>query len=130
MFQLREAHTAAFESIGEMAFVQRLMAHVCEHHDEVVSDFSREELSRRIGLGIRRARSVGFSDERSITAFVAIMLEVSPRFDAHPAIREILTNSDYAPEARLECLERGTSLSDWEEAAALPTEWTEEVATP
>ena len=96
-------------------FIGRLMQYLREHQTVWVEDCPDEKLRRRIEWGIARARSHGFTWERSLGKFVSLMFRWAPNFDQHPAIAAVLLRTDVPSESRADLL---FDLSDavWQEA--------------
>src|ERR1700676_2824093 len=90
-----------FERVIEDRFPAELSAYLIEHHGGArvflpakepvpLRDLSRAELERLVSYGIKRAKKYGLAWKSSLTAFVAIMFEISPNFDSVPMIATIL----------------------------------------
>ena len=70
-------------------------------------------------IGIERARSVGVTRPEDIAAFVALMLEVSPKFYKHPLIAQVLADENFSMGDRIAQLPARIDDSVWEEVAAV-----------
>jgi hypothetical protein len=104
---------------GDEELVEHLFEHLCEEQPEVVAGLPDAEILRRCQAGLGRARAHGIDVPEAITAFVALMFLVSPRFDEHPAIAAVLGDRTLPPAERMQQLFRRTREADWETAAAL-----------
>jgi hypothetical protein len=102
----------------EAAFVREVARHLREEHASRCEGIGGEELTRRVEIGIARARGHGLTWDASITAFVAIMFEVAPTFDEQPAIRRVLSDRRLSADRRIDALWDRTSEEDWDEAEA------------
>ena|SRR5271157_1244238 len=99
--------------------VEHIAGHLCEEQPETVAGLSDAEISRRVRLGLARARLHGFTDPEPATAFVALMFLVSPCFDQQPAIAAAIRSASGTPAERLRTLFSRTREEDWEEAASI-----------
>lgn len=101
--------------------LEHIVDHLCEEQAEAVAELRDKEIERRARLGIRRARSAGFTQPEEITAFVTLMFVVAPDFDAHPKIAAALAN--LSGPKRLQNLFQQTAEEDWAEAAEQTAGW-------
>lgn len=122
---LRKQHKEAFARAGEDGFVQRTVAHLREHHPDAVSGLDDKELERRVRIGLARGRAHGLEQQNHLTQFVALMFEIAPNFDRHPAVAPILADQAQPAEQRMEKLRTGVAARQWMEArnAADPGVW-------
>lgn len=119
MLVIRNQQIQEFIARDETALVEVICRAVREANGERVSVYADTELAAMVRIGIERARSHGFSDAEAIAGFVAIMLEVAPRFDDQPDIRKVLENTDLPPETRLDQLFTCVPNDAWVEAGRL-----------
>jgi hypothetical protein len=116
MFKLRSDQIETLENDARRRFLDRLMAHLREHHAEIVEPFPEDVLREMAESAVRRAKSHGLTGEASVTAFVGLMFEIAPNFDQHPAVREVLEDGELAPDDRVEELLESVTDDEWEEA--------------
>jgi hypothetical protein len=109
--QLEEIDRAVDES-----YTRDLARYLREEHADAVRDLPDAELLRRVKIGIDRAEAHGMTWDSAISAFVAIMFEVSPTFDEIPAIAAVLADERVPADTRIDQLWDRTSDEDWDEA--------------
>ena len=80
--------------------------------------YSDEKLLAMSTIGIERARARGLTRIEDVAAFVAIMFEISPRFDEHPAISQVLDDTRFKPSDKMDLIFRVVADKAWEEAEA------------
>ncbi len=81
-----------------------------------VAAFDDDELRGMVRIGIERARSHGLAGVEDLAAFVAIMFEIAPRFDEQKDIREILQDTTFPIETRMEHIFTCLDEAPWIEA--------------
>jgi len=115
MLKISPRQMEAFGPIAEDLFMKRLLEHFRQNYADTiltlpsgnklvsksVSELDDAQLKEILECGVSRARSHGITNESSIGAFVAIMLEAAPNFDEHPALQQTLSNSAVEPNARV-----------------------------
>ncbi|MFT3772594.1 MAG: hypothetical protein QM820_44960 [Minicystis sp.] len=116
MLTIRDPQLAALRAAREPAFLDDLVAHLRAYHPDAVEDLSDDEIRARARVGVRRAGRYGFDKGRTAAAFVALMFEIAPNFDEHPAIRRCLTDEAIPVDARILDLVHRTTAAAWEEA--------------
>src|SRR5690349_11966412 len=116
MFKLRQAHFDAFQPITDKLLVERIVQHLHENHVEAIGRLPDDILREMVGNGVTRARSHVLTWESSLTHFVALMFEIAPHLDQHPAIRRVLREASVPPDERMDLLDKGISEEEWEEA--------------
>lgn len=99
--------------------------HLRMHHTRAVLHIPQDILRSRVEVAIQRARSYGLSTLSDISGFAALMFEVSPVFDSHPAFERVLASPDIASEGKLKILSKTLTPDQWREAHGLqdPTFW-------
>jgi len=107
--------------IDDEELLEHIADHLCEEQAEVLEGLSDREITRRVKLGLERARANGFTDPEPATAFVTLMFLVSPSFDRQPAIAAAIAAAQGTPAERLRALFNRTKEADWEAAASLGT---------
>ena len=107
---------------------EHIFEHLCEEQPEALEALSDVEIQRRIRVGIRRAAANGFTEPEPVTAFVTLMVLVSPGFDQHPAIARAIRAGHGSQAEKLRALFEKTKEEDWAEAAGLGS-WDEAAET-
>ncbi len=123
MIRVRKLQMAALEESAQEVLVHEIGRHLREEHAELVEKLTDEVLLARIRYGVHKAERYGMTWDTTITAFVAIMFEVSPSFDEHPAIRSVLENPSIAPNGRIDALWDRTSEEEWDDAESRGQNW-------
>ena len=116
MLVIRDEQIQAFLYSDEDEFgrlVSRAVRRACPVR---TAGYSDEKLLRMSAIGIERARARGLSRIEDVAAFVAIMFEISPRFDEHPTISQVLEDARFNPAQRMELMFRVVPDQAWEEA--------------
>jgi hypothetical protein len=119
MLKISKRQLTVIDRSVEEAYAREMARYLRREHAEVVARLTDEELLRRVSVAIDRAVGYGLTFDESITAFVAIMFEVSPTFDEQPAIRAVLRDESIAPNLRIDALWPRTTDEDWDEAERL-----------
>ena len=104
--------------LTEDAFERRIARHLRDHHADALYGVSNDVLLRMVRAGVVRARSHSLSWESSIMTFVALMFEVAPDFDEHPAIRSALRDAATVPDERLAVAVDRLAPHVWQEASS------------
>jgi hypothetical protein len=113
MFKIKQ--TSSLHEHLDQHRARRLASYLREHHDDLVSSLSDEDLVQHVDYGIRRASAYGIDVDRSLTMFLLLMLRTSQTFDEHPSIRRLLTDERVKPNLRIyEVVYRATN-RDWEQ---------------
>jgi hypothetical protein len=116
MLVIRDEQIQAFLYSDEEEFgrlVSRAVRRACPVR---TAGYSDEKLVAMSAIGIERARARGLTRIEDIAAFVAIMFEISPRFDEHPAISQVLEDARFKPSQKMELIFRVVPDKAWEEA--------------
>ena len=116
MIQIRPEVLAAFQAQSEAALLDRVAEHVRAEHAHIVEGLPEPLVREMVANGLARARRHGLSAESSLTAFVALMFEIAPNFDEHPAARSVLTDARLLPDDRVEALIPRLKERHWREA--------------
>ena len=138
MLKIRPEQMAAFQAVAETAFIKRVAAYLREGHAEAeirlpsgsfqLGQIPDETLIAMVKRGVAKAREYGMRQESALSAYVVLMVETAPNFDAHPLIRHLLKDEQTPPDGRLERLLQIISEQNWEavkensDAAAWGTE--------
>src|SRR5262249_3536980 len=122
---MRGDQIKVFESNAENEFVNRLIHYLQQKHPARIEDLDDENRHRRVCAAIAKARANGFTWESSIAGFVALMFELTPEFDRHPAFHAALEKRHADENERIRAIYRTVTDKDWEEARALsgPDSW-------
>lgn len=128
MLQIQPKQMEAFGSLTDDLFLKRIVDHLQENYSATlvqlpagsltVKEIDEAELKAMVTKGIAQARAHGINHESALAAFVAIMFEAAPNFDAHPEIQEILKDASVEPNSRIEKLLEGFSEKVWEDVKA------------
>jgi hypothetical protein len=110
---ISRAQMRVLERQAEEAFELRLADLLRERYGATVSSWSDDDMRRRVRYAIGRARHHGFSWQSAIGGFVAIMAELGPRFDSHPAFARALAIRLPNENQRIEALYHNLSDEDW-----------------
>jgi hypothetical protein len=57
-------------AVGDSTFIDRLVKHMRSYHADAVASLSDREIRKRVGHGIKRARSHGLTWEYNLASFV------------------------------------------------------------
>lgn len=117
------------ETVAQESFVRRIAAHLLDEYPEAavtlpgdekftVAELPAETLHELIRTGIARARRYEMTFESSISAFTAVMFEVSPNFDTHRLCQVLLNDGEVAPNERLDELLDVLTEKNWESIRA------------
>ena len=109
------------ETLAYHSLVERTVEHLLAKYPRESSPYSRAELDDLVTASFRRAESYGMSADQSLQAFAVLSVTISPQFDEHPRIREILLDASVPPDLRVNLLGECTTGRDWEEARRLNT---------
>lgn len=121
---IRAEQMNVFEATAEENFARRLTAHLLENYptaavrlpdtESAIGELPDETLHSLVKVCIERARSYGLTFESSISAFSAVMFEVSPNFDLHRLSQVMLNDEGIEPDARLDELLEVLTEKNWE----------------
>lgn len=103
----------------ERDLVRVIYWHLRNHHAKVVQHLNRQELEGRVEISVERGRRYGFQTISDLAGYSALMFELAPNFDEHPAFKRILRDSSLLPELKLRRLSQQISEQDWREALSL-----------
>ncbi len=121
---IRAEQMQVFETAAEDNFVQRLAAHLKGNYsaamvrlpdsESAVGELPAEKLHSLVKISIERARLYNLTHESSISAYSALMFEVSPNFDLHRLSQMMLTDENIEPDARLDEVLAVLTEKNWE----------------
>lgn len=86
---------------------------------ERIKDYEDAKLAEMIKIGIACARSHQLERAEDITAYIALMFEIAPRFDEQKEIKQILSEPTFPPGERFYQLFERVSDEAWCEAQNL-----------
>jgi hypothetical protein len=119
MLIIREKQIQHFIAADEAQLVEVVSRAIRVAKPERVADYDDKKLEKMVKIGIERARSNELKRAEDITAFVAVMFEISPRFDEQAEIRQVLNNTNFPPDERFHQLFERVSDDAWLEAERL-----------
>lgn len=121
---IRAEQMTVFAETAEKNFVRRIAAHLRENYaaaivrlpdgEAAVGELPDEKLHSLVEISIERARRHDLTYESSISAFSALMFEVSPNFDRHRLSQVMLTDETVEPDGRLDGLLETLNEKNWE----------------
>lgn len=118
MFKIRDEVAEALERAARSSLVDRIADQLRNGHALALGVIGEEKLRARIREGLVRAHGHGLRREASLTDFVILQFEVSPRFDEQPAIRKLLRDTEIPDQERVQALHRLLGPEAWDEAYA------------
>jgi hypothetical protein len=119
MLVIREEQIQHFIAADEEQLVEVVSRAVREAKPERVADYDDKKLEKMVRIGIERAKSHELKRAENITAFVAVMFEISPRFDEQAEIQQVLNDTTFPPDERFYQLFERVSDNAWLEAERL-----------
>jgi hypothetical protein len=114
MLVIRKEQVEVFKRDADNRYFQRLVQHLRKNYADQVDLPPDEILHERVRTGVDRARQHGFTLEKDITSFVALMFAVAPNFDHYPAVAEVLKDLAIRPEHRMKILLAVIPRRHWE----------------
>jgi hypothetical protein len=118
MLTIRSSQVAVLVDARSAALTEAIEAYLRLHHAEALDGLDDALLTRRVGVGLRRARRWGFDSMFGLGLFVALMFEVAPDFDADPQINALLSDPSRPLNDRLDALESTVTDARWQQLAA------------
>ncbi|MEP6847670.1 MAG: hypothetical protein ABI999_02350 [Acidobacteriota bacterium] len=100
MFVIRQEQIQHFIAADEDELAFEVAKAVRRATGDRVSSYDDVQLRGMVKIGIERARANKLTAAEDISAFVAVMFEVAPRFDEQKDIRQILDNETLPPDIR------------------------------
>lgn len=119
MLVIREKQIQHFIAADEEQMVEVVRDAIREAKPERVADYDDKKLEKMVRIGIKRAKSHKLKRAEDITAFVAVMFEISPRFDEQEEIKQVLNDKTFPPDERFYQLFERVSDKAWLEAERL-----------
>lgn len=112
-----------FQSVAIENFTYRVAEHLRTNYAKssiflpslasFVEELPLETLRALVHKSISCAKNKGFKSEASIAVFSAMMFDVSPNFDKHPLIKDILHDEDIEVDKRIYKLLDILTEDDW-----------------
>jgi|ERR1051326_247932 hypothetical protein len=103
MFQLRDEHLKAFETVALDNFVERAVQHLRAELPRQTADYSDRRLRRRVRSCIDRCAAYGLTTEQQIIHFTETTFLLGKWFDSDPEQRwtkETLRDPELSPDER------------------------------
>lgn len=119
MLCVRDEQMRAFQDARDRDFARWMAGWLLSGHRALVASLSRDELERRVLVGVTRAADHGLAEERAVMRFVVAMFEVAPNFDELPAFRARLAQPGGSAELRFSDMMALATATDWAEARRL-----------
>jgi hypothetical protein len=126
---IRAEQIAVVEAVAEENFVRQLAAHLLDEYpnaavtlpvDEksTVAELPAETLHELVRVALSRARGYGMTFESAISAFTAVMFEVSPNFDTHRLCQVLFNDEEVEPNRRIDEVLDVLTEKNWESIRA------------
>ncbi len=119
MLVIRKQQMQAFIARDDTELKDVVRQAIRNANSDRVKDYDDNDLDEMLKIGIGRARSHDLTGAEDIAAFVSVMFEIAPRFDEQAEIREVLEDTQFPPDLRLEQLFMRVSDAAWSEAGEL-----------
>ncbi len=116
MFKIRQEQIEAMLMHNEEKFIDFVVKHVKQECPDDVRGIDQVSLREMVTNGLTRARSYDLEKPQDLTAFVAIMFDISPNFDEQPNIQQALRDQSIPIEQRFNAMIEQVSDKAWEEA--------------
>jgi len=116
MFKIRQEQIEAMLMHNEEKFIDFVVKHVKQECPDDVRDIDPVSLREMVTNGLARARSYDLKKPQYLTAFVAIMFDISPNFDEQPNIQQALRDQSVPIEQRFNAMIERVPDKAWEEA--------------
>ncbi len=126
---IRAEQKAVVEAVAEENFARRLATHLLDEYAQAVitlpdgekftvATLPAETLNELVQVGIARARGYGKTFESAISAFTAVMFEVSPNFDTHRLCQVLFNDEEVEPNRRIDEVLNVLTEKNWESIRA------------
>ncbi|HKO56956.1 MAG TPA: hypothetical protein VJ276_13860 [Thermoanaerobaculia bacterium] len=119
MFRIRAVQMEAFREQKRRELARWLAAHLRRSRVPAVESLAEGALFEETLAGIRRAEAYGLVESDAAARFVSTMFLRGRCFDAHPAIRALLTDPAVPAALRMDMVFATISEAQWREARAL-----------
>ena len=122
---IRREQMEVMQALAEANFERRLADHLLANYPEslvklpdgeefLVSDLFEKKLGDLIRTGIAKAKGYGVTNESSLAAYVALMIDVAPNFDEHRLCEVLLNDQDREPNERVSELLSVLTEKNWD----------------
>lgn len=116
LYRMRPGQMAAFQAQARRGFEADVLDWLRAHQADSLEGLPAELLPGRVRMAISRARVHGYTWQSSIATFVALMFELGPNFDRHPAFEQALRAPIEDENARILAVFDQVTDEDWEDA--------------
>lgn len=116
MLVIRDSQIQSFIAANDEDIFTIVAEAVKRANPKRISAASEERLESMVKIGIERAKSEGISRPEDIAAFVALMLEISPKFYRQPQIAAVLKDENFSIGERILQLDERVPEEAWAEA--------------
>lgn len=116
---IRTEQMAALHAHAESVFEDRVMEMLRHSHSDAIEGLDARFLRARVKLALERGRAHGFTWQSALAGFCAMMLELGPGFDRHPAFARSLDIRLSDENDRICVIYDNLTDEDWESAQAL-----------
>lgn len=116
MFNIRQEQIEAMLMHNEEKFIDFVVKHVQQECPDDVRGIDPVSLREMVTNGLARARRYDLDKPQDLTAFVAIMFDISPNFDEQADIQRALRDKSVPIEQRFNTMIERVPDKAWEEA--------------
>ena len=113
MLVIRREQIAAFVHDRDVRFADLISRDLRASGLAAAVQLPEEELQQRVLAALARGRAWGIQSPTALWDFIAAAFQISPLFDQHPRVREILGDSSIPPDARMAEVLRRLDDQDW-----------------
>jgi uncharacterized protein (DUF2164 family) len=118
VLKIRAEQMAVLEGDAKANLTERIRRYLKEQYPDLLARMTEQEIISRIEDALERTHNIGFQQQGTVLAFVALTFTVGPRFDEHPHIQKVLYGKDILPaDSRIEHLANQLTEEEWREAA-------------
>ena len=119
---IRKSQMEALQDAADKQFVHRVMEYLREHEPGEVAALTDAVLEERVRFAMGRAHAYGFTWQSAIVGFVAMMFQVGPDFERHPAFAKALESQRNSGETneddRMVLIFEHVTDEEWDDAQA------------
>ncbi|MEK7356282.1 MAG: DUF4123 domain-containing protein, partial [Bdellovibrionota bacterium] len=124
LIQLRDSQLKLCSEAIDRDLVKVIYWHLRNHHAQPVQFVDKATLETRVGFAIEKARRYGLGTISDLAGFAALMFELAPNFDEHPAFKRVLEDPSLPPDAKMRKLSHTISDREWNvEQLIVPRDW-------
>lgn len=106
----------AFEDKQRLALNSRILSYLREQFPGHVAQFDDRRLLEAVAALRVRAEAYGFGRQSSVLAFAVLCVTVSPNFDRHEHIHQLLSEAHLPADFRIAYLADAISEAEWDDA--------------